>query len=248
MNSRLLPVLKGILEQFKESMDNGKLLYLLITAPANAKEVRSALLAHLKKLSRKQFQEAAAKLSVTVRDNSDLEALLAHFKLKELPPPAVPVRLPTFEKYELTPEREQLINELCGENAGTTIDEAPDFSVHKTQVYRNGIPLAVIGSSHHGEKTGLYYLSVEKQCGQYCVSQWFQNLDQNEASRVYRVFSRKSNFSSNNVADCFREFERHLYEKSEQTFDQVVALSEFRAPMPANPTKFVFVLDYQREI
>lgn len=106
---KVLPVLNGILERYKDKMNNGKLLYTLITAAPAAKNVRSALRAHLMKLSRDEFLDATTKLSVIVRDNSDLVALLAHFKLKELPPPAVPIRLPTFEKYELTPERTELI-------------------------------------------------------------------------------------------------------------------------------------------
>lgn len=56
---------------------------------------------------------------------------------------------------------------------------------------------------------------------------------------------KSSDFGSTDVLACFREFEHRLYEKSEQTFDQVVALSEFRAPAPANPQKFVFVLYHE---
>ena len=72
---------------------------------------------------------------------------------------------------------------------------------------------------------------------------WFQNLGPAQANDVYSVHSKESHFGSSDIASCFREFERQLYEKSEQTFDQVVALSEFRAPMPANPKKFICVLN-----
>lgn len=90
------------------------LLYRLITIDSNAKDIRETLRAHLMKLSRKQFIDAAAKLSVTARDNSDLVALLSHFDMKELPPPKIPIRLPEFEKYELTPERASIIADLSG--------------------------------------------------------------------------------------------------------------------------------------
>ena len=131
-NKKLMPMLKGILERYGKSLDNGKLLYLLITVPPTAKEVRTVLRAHLMKLPRDQFLAATTKLSVIVRDNADMEALLTHFKLKELPPPAIPVRLPTVEKYELTPERAKLVAELCGRGECKTLDEAPDFSVSNT--------------------------------------------------------------------------------------------------------------------
>ena len=51
-NKKILPILKKILDRYRGKLDNGKLLYQLITTQPTAKDVRSVLLAHLMKLSR----------------------------------------------------------------------------------------------------------------------------------------------------------------------------------------------------